>query len=243
MQNSDVTSVLGTILSPGILSASFLPLSKLSFSCFLSGLRLSQLSFLIPLFTFLPLTWPLPFQCQPLLSCSSVLSSSQTLLHSHLADDHSLLLYLSGILSLSHAPCHSAFGHLVISVALLTSHTCDRQMKLLQGQDHYSSPALGSWIRSDASDRDLGTQNGITSIVEQEVEVGSASRMTRAMSWPQKETHPLTGFEAVENHRTKLSLPGLTESSKTILWDQNGLLSGNRFLLCFVFSLGGNGEE
>lgn len=124
MQNSDVTSVLGTILSPGILSASFLPLSNFSFLCYLSGLSLSLLSFLIPLFTFLPLTWPLPFQCQPLLRCSSVLSNSQTLLCSHLTDDHALL-YLSGILSLSHVPCSSAFGHVVISLALLTSHTHD----------------------------------------------------------------------------------------------------------------------
>lgn len=54
-----------------------------------------------------------------------------------------------------------------------------------------------------------------------------------------EETHSPTESEAVENQGL-LTLPGLTQSRKRVLWDQNGLLSGNScfLLLFFIFFSG-----
>lgn len=156
------------MLSPCILSAFSLPLSNVSFSCFLPGLSLSLLSFLVPLFGFLPLTWPLPFQCQPSLRCCSLLSNSQTLLCSHLPEDHPLPFYLSGVLS-----CPMQFRLWPLDEFCRSSHfahTRHADIEITTGagwKDHCSNSAFGSWIRSGASKRDLGTQKGIAYIVEQ----------------------------------------------------------------------------
>lgn len=120
-QNSGVISILGTILSPYIIAAFLHPLSNASLSCFLCVCSPSLLSFLVPVFTFLPLTWPCPatpFQCEPLLRRSSLLSNSQMLFCSHLADENALLKsYLSSaILPLATGDFSSCFSVVLYSL-------------------------------------------------------------------------------------------------------------------------------
>ena len=164
-QNSALISIPGRILSPYVIAACLHPLSNVSFSGFLSGCSPSLLSFLVPVFAFLPLTWPvpgpLPFQCEPVLRHSSLLSSSQTLFCSHLADGNALLKsYLScAVLPLATGDFSRFFSVVPYSLPTVGAGWRDR----------YSNSASGSWIRSGASKRVLGTQKGVTYTMEWEV--------------------------------------------------------------------------
>lgn len=112
---------------------------------------------------------------------------------------------------------------LVISIAVSlwfhTSHTCDTEIKITTGagwRHHYSNPASGSWTRSGASKRELR-------LTGYEIHYG-----TRKLGWLHfednisrelalKQTHPLAGFESVENQGPNWIYQGWRNQEKTIM--------------------------
>lgn len=161
-QNSDVlvTSILGTIPSP---------------PCFLPSFTLVKCELIMFPFWLQPQTaliscpglhLPSTDLCQPLLRCSSLLSNSQMLLGSHLAEEHTLLK------SYPFPPQCCLWPLLFFCGPTFTVHMCAMVTKITTGgrmKEPLLSPS-GSWTRSGASTsrRDLCTRKGVKYIIEQD---------------------------------------------------------------------------